>query len=32
LPKEDASSDLRDNIQDALKITLDALHRRGWNG
>jgi tetratricopeptide (TPR) repeat protein len=32
LPKEEASSDLRYNIQDALKITLDALHQRGWSG
>ena len=32
LPKEDAASDLRDNIQNALKLTLDALHQRGWNG
>jgi tetratricopeptide (TPR) repeat protein len=31
LPK-DGYSDLRYNIQDGLKITLDLLHQRGWNG
>jgi tetratricopeptide (TPR) repeat protein len=32
LPKEDAASDLRYNIESALKMTLDALHQRGWTG
>ena len=31
LPK-DSPQDLRNDIQDGLKIALDDLHQRGWKG